>query len=116
MKNKKLLASAIAAAAAFAFTSIPATSFAADAADQVNCFGVNGCKGQGSCKSSVNACKGQNNCKSQGFMQMSAADCTAKGGTTTEPVAAVPAPAAAALAPAAAPAMAPAVGAPATTK
>jgi hypothetical protein len=33
------------------------------------CFGVNGCKGQGACKSAHNDC-GQNACKDQGWFSM----------------------------------------------
>ena len=32
------------------------------------CFGVNGCKGQGNCKSTKNDCKGKNACKGQGWL------------------------------------------------
>ncbi|HET7446683.1 MAG TPA: hypothetical protein VFJ49_01965 [Methyloceanibacter sp.] len=40
------------------------------------CFGVNSCKGQGECKSSVNDCKGKNACKGQGWLGMLQQDCT----------------------------------------
>lgn len=63
---------------------LPATAaFAADTttAPMVNCKGVNACKGQGSCKSSMNSCKGTNSCKGKGVMSMTADDCTKAGGT-----------------------------------
>ncbi|HEX7531732.1 MAG TPA: hypothetical protein VF340_00700 [Methyloceanibacter sp.] len=47
------------------------------------CFGVNGCKGQGNCKSTKsggNACKGQNACAKQGWLEMLQADCSDKQG------------------------------------
>jgi hypothetical protein len=44
------------------------------------CFGVNGCKGQGNCKSTKNDCKGHNACKGQGWLEMLQADCSDKQG------------------------------------
>jgi hypothetical protein len=44
------------------------------------CFGVNGCKGQGNCKSAHNDCKGQNACKGQGWLSMLQDECTKAGG------------------------------------
>ena len=55
------------------------------AADQVKCFGVNACKGQGACKTAKNDCKGQNACKGQGFVQMTKAECDDQGGSTEAP-------------------------------
>jgi hypothetical protein len=40
----------------------------------------NSCKGQGSCAHPANACKGQNACAGNGHVDLSAADCDAKGG------------------------------------
>ena len=40
------------------------------------CFGVNGCKGQGNCKSAKNDCKGKNGCKGQGWLAMPEEDCS----------------------------------------
>ncbi|MFM9835023.1 MAG: hypothetical protein ACKVOA_02860 [Methylophilaceae bacterium] len=40
----------------------------------------NACKGQGSCKVAANSCKGQNSCAGQGHVNLSAAECDAKGG------------------------------------
>jgi hypothetical protein len=98
IRNKKTLGATIAAAAALTFATAPiSTAFAADtAAGQVQCYGVNACKGQSECKTAANSCKGQNNCKGSGTMMMTADDCTAKGGTTDAPKtdATAPAPAA----------------------
>ena len=75
-----------AAAAAFIMAGTVAPVSAAEMAEKnVQCFGVNACKGQGACKTASNACKGQNSCKGTGFVSISAADCTAKGGSTTAP-------------------------------
>jgi len=52
--------------------------------DMVNCAGVNACKGQGSCASAENSCAGKNACKGKGVVEMSAADCTKKGGKVAE--------------------------------
>ena len=52
--------------------------------EKVKCFGLNSCKGQGSCKTAMNECKGKNSCQGKGFMQLTATDCMAKGGSTTQ--------------------------------
>jgi hypothetical protein len=44
------------------------------------CFGVNGCHGQGACKSAKNDCKGQNACKGQGWLMMLQDECADKQG------------------------------------
>ncbi len=49
--------------------------------EMVHCAGVNSCKGTSDCKTAENACKGQNSCKGHGFLGLSSADCSAKGGT-----------------------------------
>jgi hypothetical protein len=73
LKNSGL-AAATAAAMLFS-TAMIGTAAAADA--NVQCTGVNSCKGQSACKSANNACKGQNSCKGKGFLEMSKADCDA---------------------------------------
>ncbi len=47
---------------------------------KIHCGGINGCNGQGDCKSASNECKGHNACKGKGFKSMTKADCDAKGG------------------------------------
>ena len=81
--NKKLVGATLAVAAALTLASVPVTSaLAQSTSSEVQCFGINACKGQGSCKGANNACKGQNSCKGKGFvMKSSAADCTNAGGT-----------------------------------
>lgn len=51
---------------------------------QVTCFGINSCKGHGSCKTAQNDCKGKNGCKGQGNTVTSPDDCNAKGGKVVE--------------------------------
>ena len=48
----------------------------------VKCMGVNACAGQGGCKTADNACKGKNGCKGHGMLEMSAEECSKKGGKT----------------------------------
>ena len=68
-------------AAAFAATPPAGSSGVAVAAnDKVHCYGLNSCKGQADCKTSVNSCKGQGSCKGLGFKGTAAAECLTKGG------------------------------------
>jgi hypothetical protein len=78
MKKRIASGATLAAAAAVLITSGPATSTPAQAKSDyaVKCFGLNACKGHGSCKSTANACKGQ------GFSMMGKEKCLAKGGST----------------------------------
>ena len=78
---------AIAAAAATLILSGAAAVAPASAASdgKVHCFGVNSCKGQGGCKTSMNDCKGMNSCKGQGWnAKSSAKECAAAGGTVVK--------------------------------
>ena len=50
----------------------------------VTCFGINSCKGHGSCKTAQNDCKGKNACKGQGNTMTPAEECSAKGGKVVE--------------------------------
>jgi len=47
---------------------------------KVHCGGVNACKGQSGCMTAKNACAGQNGCKGEGYIELTAEDCQAKGG------------------------------------
>lgn len=81
-----MLASMAAAAAfsASAFAASPpagSKGAAVAAGDKVHCYGLNSCKGQADCKTSLNECKGQNSCKGHGFKGMAAKACLEKGGT-----------------------------------
>jgi hypothetical protein len=85
MINKSGLGIA-ASAALFALTNVAVTSSAsaAESGAAVHCYGVNSCKGTSDCKTAKNECKGQNSCKGQGFKEMSAKECMAAGGKTSE--------------------------------
>lgn len=73
-----------AAAATMLLAGSVATADVSQAADyKVKCFGLNACKGHGSCKSSANGCKGKNACKGQGVTMLSKSKCLAKGGKTS---------------------------------
>ena len=64
--------------------SVTARAQEASGGKQVTCFGINSCKGHGSCKTAQNDCKGHNACKGQGNTITSAEDCSAKGGKVVE--------------------------------
>lgn len=61
-------------------------------ADEVMCYGVNSCKGQGSCSGKVDSCSGKNgcnaevtcaghnSCKGKGLVKLSKKECLDKGG------------------------------------
>jgi len=80
----KVTGATLAAATAMLFAA--ATVHAADTGKagaeqaEVQCVGINACKGQAACKTANNECKGQNSCKGQGFVMATKSDCTAKGG------------------------------------
>ncbi|WP_119304773.1 BufA2 family periplasmic bufferin-type metallophore [Dongia deserti] len=49
---------------------------------EVQCSGINACKGQSACKTASSSCKGLNACKGHGWLPTaSAEECTSKGGT-----------------------------------
>ncbi len=82
-KSHLTLASA-AALFALANVAVMAPALAADKAAVAPCYGVNACKGQSDCKSGSHECKGQNSCKGQGFKDLTAKQCQAEHGSTTE--------------------------------
>ena len=84
MSNKKLIGTALAAAAALAFVTAPFTSTVASAHAKVKCYGVNSCKGKSQCKTAKNECKHHNACKGQGMKMESAKHCKKLGGTEEE--------------------------------
>ena len=74
-----------AALAATAFTlALGLTAFQAApsqaAGENLHCYGVNACKGQAECKTASNACKGQAACKGQGWVSLTADECSRRGG------------------------------------
>jgi hypothetical protein len=81
MSSRKISGVLLATAAAALFSTANIATAADEAAPaQVKCSGVNACKGMSECGTASNACKGQNSCKGNGWMNMSKADCDAKGG------------------------------------
>ena len=88
MINQKSYLTLASAAALFAFTNgaMMASAYAADQGSQAAapCYGVNSCKGQSDCKAGNHACKGLNSCKGQGFKDLTAQQCSAQHGSTTE--------------------------------
>ncbi len=85
MKNLKLTGSMLAVAAATLITTgcanQAANSTSAASTAKVHCNGVNECKGHGACATENNACGGKNACKGQGFIELTADECEAQGGT-----------------------------------
>jgi hypothetical protein len=71
---RRTTGAAIATAAALLFSTAAITTASAEDA-QVQCTGVNACKGHSACKTANSACKGQNACKGQGFLMMSDKEC-----------------------------------------
>ncbi len=58
-------------------------STAAQAAD-VNCFGVNKCKGTGDCGGKGTSCAGNNSCKGKGWITMAKETCLKMEGGSLE--------------------------------
>jgi len=71
---------AITAAALIVSGTLATSAFAAGGTEG-KCFGVNGCKGQGACKTAQNDCKGHNACQGKGFIVMTDTECAEKSGT-----------------------------------
>jgi hypothetical protein len=70
---------AIAAASLISLASVHAS----DSDQTVRCYGVNSCKGHGSCATANNQCAGQNACRGKGVKEITKASCVAAGGTLT---------------------------------
>ncbi|HUU25291.1 MAG TPA: hypothetical protein VMW68_06965 [Methyloceanibacter sp.] len=79
--NQKSGAKIAMTAAALIFSGTLATSAFAAGGTEGKCFGVNGCKGQGACKTAQNDCKGHNACQGKGFIVMTDTECAEKSGT-----------------------------------
>ena len=60
LKSGAAIAATVAAMFAAGAVMVPAV---ANAAEEVQCFGSNSCKGHGSCKTAKNDCSGMNACK-----------------------------------------------------
>ena len=76
----RLAGVAIAASAAALFISgCESTSSGGQSARteaKIVCDAANACKGLSDCKTANSACAGQNECKSQGFVKLSAVECS----------------------------------------
>lgn len=61
---------------------VDATKPDAATGEKVKCTGINECKGKGACHAAdgSHSCAGKNDCKGKGWIEVPAADCTAKGG------------------------------------
>jgi hypothetical protein len=70
MKPRSISGATLATAAALLVLSAAAPVAPTLAAGMMKCFGANGCKGKGSCKSVQNDCKGRNACKGQGWLML----------------------------------------------
>jgi uncharacterized membrane protein len=77
-----MIAASVAGLFAAGVTGIPS---AKAGGEDVNCSGINACKGQGSCHGAGNSCAGKNGCKGQGMTRTSKENCTAKGGKVVTP-------------------------------
>jgi uncharacterized membrane protein len=84
MTKQKGIVIATAAAALFLSGAVTARAADKESGDQVTCYGINSCKGQGTCAGNGNSCTGSNSCKGKGNLKTSAADCKAKGGKVVE--------------------------------
>ncbi|MCA9771285.1 MAG: hypothetical protein KC466_02695 [Myxococcales bacterium] len=80
IKTKATSAILAAAAAGFFGTALAADKPHSSEAD-VQCWGVNVCKGHNDCKTATNACKGQGSCKGHGWVKVSGKTCADIGGT-----------------------------------
>ena len=67
-----LLASAIAGLLVMAGTT---TTASAVEGETVHCYGVNKCKGTGSCGGKGHTCAGENSCKGQGYLDIDKETC-----------------------------------------
>jgi hypothetical protein len=82
MSNMRVISGASLAAAAALLLMAGCSSYDKSAQSaEVQCSGINACKGQSACKTASSSCKGLNACKGQGWVPTaSAEDCTSQGG------------------------------------
>ncbi|HMY46189.1 MAG TPA: hypothetical protein PKX74_11990 [Leptospiraceae bacterium] len=52
----------------------------AQVSDEGKCYGVNSCKGTGSCASKEHGCAGLNTCKGKAWLKMKSKECADKSG------------------------------------
>jgi uncharacterized membrane protein len=87
--NSKKGAIMLASAAAGLLTLATTIGLATPAhAEDVECYGVNKCKGQGECSGKGHSCAGKNECAGKGWVTLDKEKCVAQGGRlTAEPAA-----------------------------
>ena len=85
MDNKKkraILAASVAGLMAAATLGINSTANAATELE--SCYGINACKGMGSCGGKGHSCAGKNECKGKGYIEVSKDSCMKiQGGSLT---------------------------------
>lgn len=80
-KKKTLLAASVAGLLAVTGAMVLPQAVYAD----VQCSGINACKGQGECGGKGTSCHGTNACKGQGWVKTASSEaCTAAGGKVVE--------------------------------
>ena len=77
-KKKMLLAASVAGLLAVSGVALSAGNVFAE---DVNCAGVNACKGLGDCGGKGSSCAGKNACKGTGWVKMSSEACQKVGRT-----------------------------------
>lgn len=50
---------------------------------QIQCYGINQCKGHNDCHTATNSCMGQGSCKGKGWVSLPASSCSNIGGSTS---------------------------------
>ena len=73
--NKKSVLIASAIAGLLVVAGMAPGSASAEDAKKVHCYGVNKCKGTGSCGGKGHSCAGENSCKGQGYLDIDAETC-----------------------------------------
>lgn len=89
MKDKKTKKSAFIAASIAGLMAVAGTAMMPMTAhaEDVHCYGVNGCKGTGDCGGKGHSCAGQNSCKGLGFKSVASAEaCLAMKGGSLSPM------------------------------
>ena len=92
-RNSTWVKAAMAGLVGATMLAVPAHAKKAKSMEVEKCYGINGCKGQGSCGGKTagasHECAGQNSCGGQGWLWVGKGACTKiKGGSLTPPEAA----------------------------
>ena len=86
-KNRKRMLIAASIAGLMTVTGAAMMSSSAAYAADVECYGVNACKGQGECGGKDHGCAGKNACKGQGWISTATSEACLgmEGGSLTPP-------------------------------